>query len=293
MVKQIVRWVPSVPFILVGDGGFATGELAWTCLHYNVSLVSRLKMNACLYDFAPEVKPGKRGRRAKKGNRLVNFKQMLNLPDLNWQIAEIRGYGGAKKLVRYLTSTCLWGGDGFEPVPIKWVLVTDPSGELDPLPLMSIDVSLSAEGIIALYIDRWSIEVTFEEVREHLGVETQRQWSEKAIERTTPILMGLYSLICLMAKKLNEIKKIDIENTAWYQKKVATFADLLKAVRKQFWRDNLFFGKQFLVLPGKMISSIYGIFKRCSSTVYLRSPKISKLQSRVHLIFMPNSALKN
>lgn len=243
MIKQVVRWVPNIPFILVGDGGFATGELAWTCLRHNIALVSRLKMNACLYDFPPEVEPGKKGRRAKKGNRLLNFKQMLNAPDLDWQTAEITGYGGIKKAVRYLTATCLWGVDGFEPVPIRWVLMVDPSGQLDPLPLMSTDVSLSAEGIIALYIDRWSIEVTFEEVREHLGVETQRQWSEKAIQRTTPVLMGLYSLVCLMANKLSEIKKIDVENTAWYQKEVATFADMLKAVRKELWRDNLFFGK--------------------------------------------------
>jgi hypothetical protein len=251
MIKQVMRWVPGLPFILVGDGGFSAGELAWTCLYYNIALVSRLKMNACLYDFAPEVQAGKRGRRAKKGKRLMNFKQMLTEPNLDWQTAEITGYGGQKKVVRYLTNTCLWGVDGFEPVPIRWVLMMDPSGQLDPLPLMSTDVYLSAEEMIALYIDRWSIEVTFEEVREHLGVETQRQWSEKAIHRTTPILMGLYSLVCLIANKLNEIKGIDVENTAWYQKEGATFADLLKGVRKELWRDNLFFGKAIFSASGE------------------------------------------
>ena len=120
----------------------------------------------------------------------------------------------------------LWAIDGFEPVPIKWVLMTDPSGRLNPLPLMSTDVSLSAEEIMALYIERWSIEVTFEEAREHLGVETQRQWSEKAIHRTTPVLMGLYSLVCLMANALHKEQAINAENTAWYKKKTATFADL-------------------------------------------------------------------
>lgn len=255
MIKQVVRWVPNTAFILVGDGGFATGELAWACLRYNVALVSRLKMNACLYDFPPEATPGKKGRRAKRGNRLMNFKQALNVPDLDWQTTEITGYGGVKKVVHYLTATCLWGVDGFEPVPIRWVLMVDPSGQLDPLPLMSTDVLLSAVEMIALYIDRWSIEVTFEEVREHLGVETQRQWSEKAIQRTTPILIGLYSLVCLMAKRLNEIKKIDVENTAWYQKEVATFADLLKAVRMELWRDNLFFRKAIFGASGENIEA--------------------------------------
>ena len=100
-------------------------------------------------------------------------------------------YGGILKRVRYLTNTALWGVSGSEPVPIRWVLVADQEGKLDPLPLMSTDVELSAEEIISLYMDRWAIEVTFEEAREHLGVETQRQWSDKAIERTTPVLLGL------------------------------------------------------------------------------------------------------
>jgi hypothetical protein len=251
MIKQLVRSIPNLSFILVGDGGFATGELAWTCLSYKIALVSRLKMNASLYDFPPEVEPGKKGRRAKKGRRLMNFKQMLGVTDLNWQDAEIMGYGGQKKAVRYLTNTCLWGVDGFHPVPIRWVLMIDPSGGLDPLPLMSTDVSLSATEIIALYIDRWSIEVTFEEVREHLGVETQRQWSEKAIHRTTPILMGLYSLVCLMANELSKVQEIEMESTAWYQKEAATFADLLKAVRKELWRDNLFLGKTIFGASGE------------------------------------------
>lgn len=243
MIMQLVCWVPHLPFILVGDGGFATGELAWTCLFHRVALVSRLKMNASLYDFPPAVEPGKRGRRAKKGTRLMNFKQMLAVPDLNWQDAEVMGYGGQKKLVRYLTNTCLWGVSGFEPVPIRWVLIVDPSRGLDPLPLMSTDITLLAEEIIALYIDRWNQEVTFAEVREHLGVETQRQWSEKAIHRTTPILMGLYSLVCLIGNELSKTQGIEVESTAWYQKEAATFANILKLVRKELWKDNLFLEK--------------------------------------------------
>jgi hypothetical protein len=93
--------------------------------------------------------------------------------------------------------------------------------------------------------------VTFEEVREHLGVETQRQWSEKAIHRTTPILMGLYSLVCLIANELSKAQGIEVESTAWYQKETATFADLLKAVRKELWRDNLFLGKAIFGASGE------------------------------------------
>jgi hypothetical protein len=239
MLMQVLRWGISLPITLVGDGGFATGALAWFCLKHRICLISRLKMNAQLYDFAPVESQKKRGRKKTKGNKLVSFKEMLTIPDLPWQEAVIPCYGGKTKRLRYIHNTNLWGGDGFQPVPIKWVLVIDPEGELDPIPLMCTDFTLSAERIITLFIQRWNLEVTFEEVREHLGVETQRQWSDKAIARTTPVLLGLYTIVCLIANRLQQEHPIEVAQTAWYEKNEATFSDLLKAVRKILWRDNL------------------------------------------------------
>jgi len=245
MVMQLVRWCPSIPFILVGDGGFACAKLAWACFKNGVALVSRLKMNARIYAIPDETPVGKRGRKPKKGVRLISFKEMLNMENLPWKEAEIAGYDGKKKRVQYLTNTAMWGADGFCPIAIRWVLVKDPTGEMDPLPLMSTDVSLSAIKIIELYVDRWGLEVTFEEVREHLGVETQRQWSTKAIAKTTPVLMALYSLVCLMGHRLNEEKTLVAERTSWYDKENIVFSDLLKAVRIALWKDNLFSRKEF------------------------------------------------
>jgi hypothetical protein len=233
------RWIGKArSVILVGDGGFAAGQLAIDCIRAGVALVTRLKMNASLFDFPPERVSGKRGRPPRKGQKLKNFKQMLFLEQLPWQTAEVMSYGSIKRTVRFVSTTCMWGADGVIPVTIRWVLVTDPAGKLDPLPLMSTDPSLSPEQMIALYIDRWSIEVTFEEVREHLGVETQRQWSDKAIARTTPILMGLYSLTCLMANRLNQEKSLKAEGAAWYHKEHVTFSDMLRAVRLLVWRES-------------------------------------------------------
>jgi len=243
MLKQVVRWLANTPIILVGDGGFACAELAWMCLKHKISLVSRLKINARLYDFPPPDEPGKRGRKRMKGTRLLSFKDMIGMPDLGWKEVIIDGYGKKKKRIKYISNTSLWGVDSFFPVPIRWVLVVDPEGVLDPLPLMSTDVTLSAERIIELYIQRWNQEVTFEEIREHLGVETQRQWSDKAIARTTPILMSLYTIVCLIAHRLHEECPIEVAQTAWYEKNDATFSDLLRTVRKVLWKDNLFFRK--------------------------------------------------
>ena len=240
MVRQVRRWIGKAKqLILVGDGGFAAGQLTLDCIRYGVTLVSRLKMNARLFAFPSERSPHQRGRTSLKGERLMNFKQMLSLDNLPWKDVQIVGYSGIKRQVRYVSATCMWGADGSTPIPMRWVLVIDPTGKMDPMPLMSTDSLMTPEQMIELYVDRWSLEVTFEETREHLGVETQRQWSDKAIARSTPILMGLYSLVCLMGTRLGQEELLKVEETAWYQKEHATFSDMLRAVRMTIWRENL------------------------------------------------------
>lgn len=244
MILQVRRWVGKArALILVGDGGFAAGQLAIDCIRFGVSLVSRLKMNAALFDFPAEKRPGQRGRVARKGVRLKNFKQMLSLEGLPWKEMEVIGYGGKKRIARVLSSTCMWGADGVTPIPIRWVLVVDPTEKLDPLPLMSTDPLMLPERMIELFIDRWGLEVTFEESREHLGVETQRQWSDRAIARSTPTLMGLYSCVCLMANQLKQVEPLKPETTSWHSKEHVAFSDMLRAVRMVIWRDNLILRK--------------------------------------------------
>lgn len=147
---------------------------------------------------------------------------------------------GKKKAVAYAMTTCLWCAQGSEPVPIRLVLLKDLSGEYEPVALMGIDAlfQLTAIEIIEYFIARWNQEVTHREVREHLGVETQRQWSDKAVARTTPALFALYSFIILMidgASKAPEISK-----AAWYQKEHLTFADMLCEVRRHLWEHRYF-----------------------------------------------------
>ena len=254
MITQIRRWVGKTRnLILVGDGGFAVGELALKCICLGVALVSRLKMNAALFDFPEEKPQGTRGRKALKGSKLKSFKEMLTLKDLPWEEMEIVGYGGIKRIVQFVSSTCMWGADGVIPIPIRWVLVKDPTGKLDPLPLMSTDPTMTPKQIIELYIERWGLEVTFEETREHLGVETQRQWSDKAIARCTPMLMGLYSLVCLMGYRLAQEKDIEIQQAAWHPKEHATFGDILNMVRLALWRNILISRKGKITPSGENI----------------------------------------
>jgi len=144
-------------------------------------------------------------------------------------------YREGRKRVRPLSGVCLWPTSGFPSVPIRWVLVVDPTGQSRAEAFFSTDGSLAPEKIIAHHVMRWNVEVTFQEGRRHLGVETQRQWSEQPIARTTPVLPGVHSLVCRMAHRLMADEQIGIRSTVWYVKEQETFSDVLAFVRRGIW----------------------------------------------------------
>ena len=123
-------------------------------------------------------------------------------------------------------------------MPIRWVLIRDPRQRFDPLALLCTDPAQEPLQIVRWFAQRWQVEVTFREVRDHLGVETQRQWSDKAIARTTPCLLGLFSLVALLAARLPRARLLRVSATAWYRKRRPTFSDTLAAVRRQLWREQ-------------------------------------------------------
>ena len=108
-------------------------------------------------------------------------------------------------------------------------------GRTLPVALLSTDPAYSPVQIVAWFVRRWSIEVTFEETRAHLGVETQRQWSDLAILRTTPALFGLFSWVTLVAHHLQQTQSLTGQQAAWYTKPLPTFADALASVRYLLW----------------------------------------------------------
>jgi hypothetical protein len=102
------------------------------------------------------------------------------------------------------------------------------------------NLSTTPEQILIGFRQRWQLEVTFEEVRAHLGVESQRQWSDKAIARTTPALFGLFSIVVLFAHELLPQEQWHLRQSAWYVKTRPTFIDALALVRSYLWAPRLF-----------------------------------------------------
>ena len=236
---QLCRWLPDRQIIFVGDSSFAVHELAHA-ITPRATFISRLRLDANL--FAPPPKRTSRsvGRPAQKGPALPKLKTLLANLTTTWtKIIVSAWYGHAQgKELEITSDTAIWYRPGTPVLPVRWVLVRDPDGKRAPQAFFSTDVTLEPADIIALYVRRWQIEVTFAETRAHLGVETQRQWTDNAIARTTPALLGLYSLVSLWACDLFTSASTAYA-AAWYRKTSLTFSDAIGAVRLQLWVGDI------------------------------------------------------
>jgi hypothetical protein len=240
MVSQLRRWLPERSIVLVADSSYAVLAFLRHCttLARPVIVITRLRLDARLFAPAPERKPGTKGRPRTKGARLPSLKELVFSPDTRWQRVIVpRWYSQGEREVEIVSATALWQTPGQPPLPIRWVLLRDPQGEFNPQALLCTELSADPGQIISWFVLRWQMETTFQAVRTHLGVETQRQWNDQAIARTTPALMGL---ITLMAHPHFLRGEGPLRQAAWYSKAQPTFADAIACVRRQIWRSQGF-----------------------------------------------------
>lgn len=243
MVLQLRRWLPNRPLVLVADSSYAVLDLLHFCqsMVSPVTLITRLRLDAGLYQPAPPPRPGQNGRPALKGKRLPTLKQLLEQPQTAWSQVTVGWYDGSQRTLEIASHTAVWYHSGKPPVPIRWVLIRDPLGQFRPQALLCTDLNVAPTQIIEWFVLRWQLEVTFQEVRAHLGVETQRQWSDLSIARTTPALFGLFSWVTLAAHQIGGGQQFPVRSAAWYAKSLPTFADAIALVRQQLWRASATF----------------------------------------------------
>jgi DDE superfamily endonuclease len=240
---QIRRWLPGRTLVFVADSSYAVIEFLWgmTQLANPITMVVRFRMDAALYEPAPLRLPKQNGRPRKKGKRLPTLLAVTANPATVWTTQVMRHwYGEVKHTIEFTSQTAVWFHNGQPPLPIRWVIVRDPLGRFKTQALLCTDLNIAPLQIIEWFMQRWQMEVTQREVREHLGVETQRQWSDLAILRTTPALFGLFSLITVLAHRLAQCGQVLVRETAWYAKPRPTFSDALAAVRYELWRQPTF-----------------------------------------------------
>ena len=258
LLLVVKRWLPDRQVIAVGDGSYAVIDLL-LALQGQVSLISRLRLDAALYGPVPPRLAGQRGRNRVKGDRLPTLLALAESAKTIWQPLVVADwYGGQSQAVEYITGTALWYRGGKKPVAIRWVVVR-LDGKLTGL--VSNDQRLPGEQMIGYFVRRWSMETTFGLVRAHLGVETQRQWSDLAIGRTTPILMGLFSVVSLVANLLQADGLLRSQVSGWYVKKQLTFSDALAGVRSHLWGEMNFCASGSEVVEVKMSQQQYQLWQ--------------------------------
>jgi hypothetical protein len=239
MVLQVRRWLPERELILVVDGGFAAVDLARACQRHRVTMICRLRLDAALYHPPGPRAPGKRGPKPKKGPRQRRLAEWASRRDTPWESVEVEWYGGQRRQMQVFSRTGLWHRRGQDPVAIRYVLARDPAGEQSDAAYFCTEERIPPKEILQYVVRRWSLEVTLEEARAHLGMETQRQWSDRAIARTTPVLLGLFSVVTLAALRCHEAGLLSAEQTAWYAKAEPTFSDCLRLIRGRIWEARI------------------------------------------------------
>lgn len=237
MIRLVVRWLPGREVAFVTDSSFAALELLDKVATLpRASVITRLRLDAALYDPPPPRAPGTTGRPRLKGKRRPTLEAVLADEQTQWTPLLVeQWYGEGPREVEVTTDTAVWYHTGKPPVAIRWVLIRDPQECFKPQALLSTNLEHTPEQMLPWFVRRWTMEVTFEEARTHLGMETQRQWTERAIARTTPALLSLYSIITLNAHLLIDKGMTCVRSTAWYRKTRPTFADAIAMVRRQLW----------------------------------------------------------
>ncbi|HEX9838737.1 MAG TPA: transposase [Anaerolineales bacterium] len=272
MVMQARHWLPKRVLVVVADSSFAVIELLWQLrqLKDPICMITRFRMDAALYEPATPT-PGAMGRPRKQGPRLPTLETVAEDQHTRWKRITVQQWYGEKKRMMEITSqTAVCYHTGQPPLPIRWVIVRDPKQIFKTQALLCTALRVSAEQIVHWFVRHWQVEVTFHEVRTHLGVETQRQWADLSILRITPALFGLFSVVTLLANLHAHRQTLPVQQAAWYPKKLPTFSDALALVKETLFAKQTFSTSWFHTNIRKphRIQSVYNF----SRSIYASSP---------------------
>ncbi len=233
------RWLPGRAIVAVMDGEFAALEFLHA-LRRSMAVITRMRKDARLFE-PPPCHDDKPGRAPRKGKRQPLLSARITDPATRWQriVQPSRTSWRSAGWIEYAHGTALWHHGGKPIVPILWVLVRYPDGRREPEAFLCTDIQANPRDVLDCFNRRWAVETTYEEARAHLGMETQRQWSDPAVFRTTPLLLGLYSVVTLYVHQNAERFALSPRRAAWYPKPAPTFADALARLRRHLWFERI------------------------------------------------------
>lgn len=232
------RWFPDRKCSFSGDGSYTSHALAAFARRHDIALVSKFPAAAVLHQKPPTPKKGQKGRPRIIGKRLLSPEQVIANAQRRKR-HEVDWYGGRRREVSVVSAVGNWYRQGQGLVPIRWVHVRDLTGSHREEYFFTTDLEMTVPAIIETFVGRWDIEVTFEELREHLGLETTRGRCKNTILRAEPCIFLAYTLVAYWFTQLPKKQRGTIF-VRWQGKTSITFADAMAAVRRSAWDQHLF-----------------------------------------------------
>ena len=242
IMRLVVRWLPGREIALVADSRLAALErLDNVKTLPRASVITRRRLDAALYDPPQPRQQGTKGRPRLQGKRRPTLAAVLADEKTHWTALLVEQWSGeGPREVEVATDTAVWYHAGKPPVAIRWGLIRDPKKAFNPQAVLSTHPAHTPAQMLPWCVRRWTLEVTFAEARAHLGMETPRQWNDRAIARTTPARLSLDSIIALTAHGLIDQGATCVRRTAWSRNTHPTCSDTMALVRRHWW-DHLHF----------------------------------------------------
>jgi hypothetical protein len=223
---------PDRRFVIVADSAYGNASVI-KHLPGNVHFVGRSRLDAALF---ARPRKNRMGRPRIKGERLPSPEARARSA-AGWTSLEVEVYG-RRVTLQVKVFDALWyvvaGGR-----ELRFVIVRGWPGHDHDDVLFSSDLSLTADEIIATYCLRWSLEVTFHDVKGKLGFEEPQNRTELAVERTAPMALWIYSLTVVWYITAGRHLRSTVISLPWYRKTVPAFSDMLAALRRETWRHGL------------------------------------------------------
>jgi hypothetical protein len=265
LMTILLQWFPDKKFVLLGDGGYASHDLARFCHRHRqrLVLVSKFAPDGALYAPPPPAKKNKNGGRPRvKGTKLKTPEAVVGESHL--RKTTVSWYGARERQVKVCDGHGQWYHSGAGLVPVHWVFVRDAEGTHRDEYFYTTHDGFTPEQVVTLYTLRWNLEVAFQELRAHLGFEKTRQRVQKSVLRMAPCLLGLFSVISLIYHEHLKRHNAVTCDRPCYTKSEPTFGDAIATVRRLFWEETVltqpYFSKACKNLPPKLYEFVLDHF---------------------------------
>jgi hypothetical protein len=232
MIHDVRQWLSDRPFRVVADGFYAT--LAGKDME-GVTIISRIKRNANLYDLPPKRRKKRRGRPRTRGKKLAKLEKMASHIQ-NWQTVTFRRRGETVQRLVY-TRVVLWYAVSRKPILL--VISRDPKGKEKDDFFFTTDVTMDPADVLACYADRWAIEDTFKQTKQLLGGQQPQTYKDKGPERAAGLSLWLYSMVWLWYLKQKSGQRYFVVQPWYCQKVTPSFADAVRCLRRELWRERI------------------------------------------------------